>query len=139
MIKDGDDQYKTPDVSAAHTAGLDAASLNINKFLLETPDNQVQSSTSRSVSSSVHIDKLLLETPDNQVQSTSTNSGGKNHGSSGTIIVNKKRDIIDVDDFPMKLSLEEVQRNHYWQQSKLKKKIDYLLYDHLHVFFIQCF
>ena len=96
MMQDGDDQYKTPDVSAAHTAGFDAASLNINKFLLETPDNQVQSSTSRSVASSVHIDKLLLETPDNQVESNSTNSGGKNHGSSG----NKKRDIIDVDDLP---------------------------------------
>ena len=34
MMQDGDDQYKTPDVSAAHTAGFDAASLNINNFLL---------------------------------------------------------------------------------------------------------
>ena len=68
--------------------------------MLETPDNQAQSSTNRSVASSVNIDKLLLETPDNQVQSTSTNSGGKNHGSSGSKTVNKKRDIIDVDDLP---------------------------------------
>ncbi|PWA73599.1 replication protein A 70 kDa DNA-binding subunit D [Artemisia annua] len=96
----GDDQYKTPDVSSAHTGGLDAASLNINKFLLETPDNQAQSSTNRVVASSVNIDKFLLETPDNQVQTSANNSVGKNDGSSGSKTMNKKRDIIDVDELP---------------------------------------
>ncbi|PWA54100.1 nucleic acid-binding, OB-fold protein [Artemisia annua] len=76
------------------------SSLNINKFLLETPDNQAQSSTNRSVASSVNIDKFLLETPDNQVQASANNSVVKNDGSSCSKTVNKKRDIIDVDDLP---------------------------------------
>ncbi|PWA64135.1 replication factor-A carboxy-terminal domain protein [Artemisia annua] len=96
----GDDQFKTPDISSAHTGALDAASLNINKFLLETPDNQAQSSTNRSVASSINIGKFLLETPDNQVQTSSNNSVEKSNGSSGSKTINKKRDIIDLDELP---------------------------------------
>ena len=100
MLQDGDDQYKTPDVSYAHSGGLDAASLNINKFLLETPDNQSQSSTSRTFASSVNIDRFLLETPDNQIQNPARISPANNNGSSGSKTLNKKRDIIDLDDLP---------------------------------------
>ncbi|PWA69063.1 hypothetical protein CTI12_AA302290 [Artemisia annua] len=71
---EGDEQFKTPDVSDAHTGGLDAASLSINKFLLETPDNQAQSSTSRTVAASLNINKFLLETPDNQANSSTSRS-----------------------------------------------------------------
>ena len=99
-MQEVDDQFKTPDVSDAHTGGMDAASLSINKFLLETPDNQAQSSTSRTVSASLNINKFLLETPDNQTISSTSRSSEKNDGSSGSKAVNKKRDIIDVDDLP---------------------------------------
>lgn len=99
-MHEGDEQYKTPDVSDAHTGGLDAASLSINKFLLETPDNQSQSSTSRTVASSLNINKFLLETPDNQANSSTSRSVEKNDGSSGSNLVNKKREIIDLDDLP---------------------------------------
>lgn len=98
-MQEVDDQL-TPDVSDGHTGlSLDAASLNINKFLLETPDNQAQSSTSRTVAS-LNINKFLLETPDNQAISSTSRSSEKNDGSSGRNAVNKKRDIIDLDDLP---------------------------------------
>lgn len=99
-MQEADDQFKTPDVSDALPGGLDAGSLKINKFLLETPDNQAQSSTSRILTSSLNINKFLLETPDNQATSSTNRSVERNDGSSGSKQLNKKRDIIDLDDMP---------------------------------------
>ena len=48
LFQEVDEQFITPVASASHSGGLDAASLNINKFLLETPDNQTQTSRNRS-------------------------------------------------------------------------------------------